>query len=41
MHDDGVLAPAVLHTLGTYALGLACAVVDRGRRRHRDRLVAG
>ena len=30
MHTDGVLAPAVLHTLGTYAFGLACAVVIGG-----------
>jgi ABC-type nitrate/sulfonate/bicarbonate transport system permease component len=27
MHDEGVLFPAVLHTLGTYAFGLVCAVV--------------
>jgi ABC-type nitrate/sulfonate/bicarbonate transport system permease component len=30
MQYDGVLAPAVLHTLGTYALGLLCAVVIGG-----------
>ncbi len=30
MHDDGVLSPAVLHTLGTYACGLVCAVVIGG-----------
>ena len=28
LHGDGVLSPAVLHTLGTYAFGLACAVVE-------------
>jgi sulfonate transport system permease protein len=27
MHDDSVLTPALLHTLGTYALGLVCAVI--------------
>jgi ABC-type nitrate/sulfonate/bicarbonate transport system permease component len=26
MHADGVLSPAVLHTLGTYVFGLLCAV---------------
>ncbi len=41
MHDDGVLSPAILHTLGTYALGLAVRGHHRGRRRHGDRLVAG
>jgi sulfonate transport system permease protein len=30
MHGDGVLSPAVLHTLGTYAFGLVCAVVIGG-----------
>jgi ABC-type nitrate/sulfonate/bicarbonate transport system permease component len=30
MIDDGALVPAVLHTLGTYALGLLCAVVVGG-----------
>jgi ABC-type nitrate/sulfonate/bicarbonate transport system permease component len=27
MHGDGALSPAVLHTLGTYAFGLMCAVI--------------
>ncbi len=27
MHDEGVLSPAVLHTLGTYAVGLCIAVI--------------
>lgn len=30
MHDDGVLSPAALHSLGTYAVGLACAVIVGG-----------
>jgi sulfonate transport system permease protein len=30
MDDDGVLSPAILHTLGTYALGLVCAVIIGG-----------
>jgi sulfonate transport system permease protein len=30
MHDDGVLSPAVLHTLGTYVFGLLCAVLIGG-----------
>jgi sulfonate transport system permease protein len=30
MHDDGMLSPAILHTLGTYACGLVCAVVVGG-----------
>src|SRR6476646_10615538 len=30
MRDDGVLFPAIRYTLGTYALGLACAVVVGG-----------
>jgi sulfonate transport system permease protein len=30
MHGDGVLSPAVLHTLGTYAFGIVCAVVTGG-----------
>ena len=30
MHDDGVVSPAILHTLGTYALGLVCAVIIGG-----------
>lgn len=27
MHDAGVLTPAILHTVGTYAFGLLCAIV--------------
>ena len=30
MRDDGVLFPAIRYTLGTYALGLVCAVVVGG-----------
>ncbi|OBF26676.1 hypothetical protein A5724_30990 [Mycobacterium sp. ACS1612] len=30
MHGGGVLSSAVLHSLGTYTLGLACAVVTGG-----------
>lgn len=30
MYDDGVLAPALRHTMATYALGLVCAVVIGG-----------
>jgi sulfonate transport system permease protein len=30
MHGDGVLYPAVLHTLGTYVVGLLCAVLIGG-----------
>ena len=41
MRDDGVLFPAIRYTLGTYALGLVCAVVVGGIVGTRDRLVAG
>jgi ABC-type nitrate/sulfonate/bicarbonate transport system permease component len=30
LHDDGVLSPAIFHTLGTYAFGLVCGIVVGG-----------